>query len=86
MVQSVLREWTLTKLTFDDFDREHRIGNECLSEAAWAARLGADDTPALVLFRPDGSIMARNTGFVPPAGLIEILSVASFSLSNNALR
>ena len=71
-----LGRFVRTRLSFDDYDRMHRIGDYKLSEAAWAARLGAESTPALIVLAPDGSILARYTGFVPPDGLRTILGAA----------
>ncbi len=73
-VRNQLRRWTLSALTIDDFDRLHRVGPYQLSEAAWATRLGIDTTPSFVLLRPDGSILARHTGFLPPDGLLTLLA------------
>ena len=75
-VAARLGRFARTKLTFDDYDRTHRLGAYRLSEAAWAAHLGAETTPALIVLAPDGSILARQTGFLPPAGLLPILDAA----------
>ena len=75
-VAAHLRRFARAKLVFDDYDRTHRLGEYRLSEAAWAAHLGAEATPALILLAPDGAILARRTGFLPPDGLLPILDAA----------
>ena len=75
-VAARLSRFARAKLVFDDYDRTHRLGDYRLSEAAWAAHLGAEATPALILLAPDGSILARQTGFLPPTGLLKILDAA----------
>ena len=75
-VAARLGRFARAKLTFDDYDRTHRLGDYRLSEAAWAARLGAETTPALIVLAPDGSFLTRQIGFLPPAGLLAILDAA----------
>lgn len=82
-VLRMLRGWSLVKLTFDDHDRIHRVGPYRLSEAAWASRFGADSTPALVFVAPDGGILARRIGFVPPEGLMQLLAAGQAALEGN---
>lgn len=71
-----LSRFALARLTFDDHERHQRLGPYRLSEAAWAARLGADATPTLVFLAPDGAVLGRHTGFLPPAGLLPLLDAA----------
>ncbi len=71
-----LGRFARAKLVFDDHDRTHRLGGHRLSEAAWAAHLGAETTPTLIVLAPDGSILVRQAGFLPPAGLLTILDAA----------
>lgn len=71
-----LAQMALARLTIDDRDATHRVGPYRRSEAAWAARLGAEATPTLVLLAPDGAVLARHTGFLPPDGLLSILDAA----------
>lgn len=71
-----LGRFALARLGFDDRDRHQRVGPYRLSEAEWARRLGAETTPTLVLLAPDGSVLGRHTGFLPPAGLLPILDAA----------
>ncbi|MEO0559010.1 MAG: thioredoxin family protein [Bacteroidota bacterium] len=75
-VQARLARFALAQLTFDDRDRQHRIGPYRRSEAEWARRFGASATPTLVLLSPDGSVLGRHTGFLPPEGLLPILDAA----------
>lgn len=72
-VEARLRRFARATLTFDDYDRTHRLGAYRLSEAEWAARLGAEATPALIVLSPNGEVLMRQQGFLPPAGLIPIL-------------
>ena len=72
-IAATLRRFALGELTFDDHDQTHRIGDYRLNEAAWAAHLGAESTPALIFLGPDGAVLARQHGFLPPAGLMPIL-------------
>ncbi len=71
-----LRRFAQARLTIDDFDSVQRLGAYRLSEAAWAARLGAETTPALIVLAPDGAILARHSGYVPAGGLVSILDAA----------
>lgn len=71
-----LARFSLTRLTIDDHDRMHRVGPYRLSEADWAARLGAERTPTLILLSPDGAILGRQTGWLPPSLLAPILDAA----------
>ncbi|WP_412070518.1 thioredoxin family protein [Rubrivirga sp. IMCC43871] len=75
-VAARLAQFALAELTIDDHDRHHRVGPYRLSEAAWAARLGADATPTLVVLAPDGAVLGRHTGFLPPEGLLPLLDAA----------
>ena len=75
-VRTRLDRFALARLTFDDRDRRQRVGPHRLSEAEWAARLGADATPCLVFLSPQGAVLGRHTGFLPPAGLTPILDAA----------
>lgn len=68
-----LRRFARAVLTFDDDDRMHRIGAYRLSEAAWAARLGARSTPTLIFLSSDGAVLGRHTGFLPPEALVPLL-------------
>ncbi len=76
VVAERLRRFAQARITIDDFDSVQRLGGYRLSEAAWAARLGAETTPELILLAPDGAILARRSGFVPAAGLVSILDAA----------
>lgn len=71
-----LHRFAQARLTIDDFDNVQRIGRYRLSEAAWAARIGADTTPALIVLAPGGAILARHKGYVPARGLVTILDAA----------
>ena len=71
-----LDRYALARLTLDDRDRHHRVGDYRLSEAEWAVRLGAAATPSLILLAPDGAVLGRHTGFLPPDGLLPILDAA----------
>lgn len=71
-----LDRFARARLAFDDRDRMQRLGPYRLSEADWAARLGAEATPTLVLLAPDGAVLGRHTGFLPPAGLLPLLDAA----------
>lgn len=64
-------EWTT--LTIDNTDRQHRVGSYKHSEAAWASHLGIVSTPGLVFMQPDGSVMSRHTGYLPPEELLPYL-------------
>ncbi len=75
-VRARLDRFALSRLMLDDRDRQHRVGPQRLSEAEWAARLGAEATPTLVFLAPDGSVLGRHTGFLPPRGLLPILDAA----------
>ncbi|MEM1269494.1 MAG: thioredoxin family protein [Bacteroidota bacterium] len=72
-VAARLGQFALAQLTIDERDRTHRVGPYRLSEAEWAARLGAETTPTLVFLAPDGSVLGRHTGFLPAEGLLPIL-------------
>lgn len=71
-----LGRFALARLTIDDHDREHRVGPYRLSEAGWAARLGAEATPTLVLLAPDGAVLGRHQGFLSPTLLLPLLDAA----------
>lgn len=71
-----LDRFALAQLAIDDRDRRHRVGPYRLTEADWADRLGAEGTPTLVLLAPDGAVLARHTGYLPPEGLLPILDAA----------
>ncbi|MEM1117011.1 MAG: thioredoxin family protein [Bacteroidota bacterium] len=75
-VASRLGAFARAELTIDDRDRTHRVGPYRLSEAEWAARLGAETTPTLVLLDADGAVLGRHTGFLPPDGLRAVLDAA----------
>ncbi len=75
-----LNGFALARLTLDAYDDYVTVGGYRLSEADWAARLGADATPTLILLAPDGSILGRHTGFLPPDGLAPILDAVAISL------
>lgn len=75
-VANRLGRFALATLVIDDHDREHRVGPYRLSEADWAARLGAEGTPTLVLLAPDGAVLARQRGFLTPDLLLPILDAA----------
>lgn len=79
-VDARLDRFALARLTIDDHDRTHRVGPYRLTEAAWAARLGAAATPTLVLLGPDGAVLGRVAGFVPPDVLLSILDAAQASV------
>lgn len=68
-----LRRFVRARLTIDDFDSVQRLGRYRLSEAAWAARIGVDTTPALVVLAPGGAVLVRYRGYVPAKGLLTIL-------------
>jgi len=71
-----LAQFSKAELTFDDRDTKHRVGPYRLSEADWAKRLGASSTPTLVVLSPDGGVLGRHTGFLPPDGVLPILDAA----------
>lgn len=75
-VEARLAQFALARLTIDDRDRTHRVGPYRLSEAAWAERLGAASTPTLVLLGPDGAVLGRHAGTLPPSGLLPLLGAA----------
>ena len=75
-VRARLGRFACAQLAFDDRDRQHRVGAYKLSEAEWSARLGAEATPTLVLLDPDGAVLGRSVGFLPPDGLLPILDAA----------
>lgn len=71
-----LNGFALARLSLDAYDDFVAVGDYRLSEAGWAARLGADATPTLILLSPDGAILGRQTGFLPADGLAPILDAA----------
>ena len=75
-VRMRLAQLSLARLTLDEYDRTHRISKYRLSEADWATRLGAVSTPTLIFLAPDGTVLARHQGFVPPEGLATLLDAA----------
>ena len=75
-VAAWLDRFALARLTVDDRDRGHRVDGRRLSEAGWAAHLGADATPTLVWLSPDGAVLGRHTGYLPPEGLLPVLDAA----------
>lgn len=83
-VSAALNRFALARLTVDDRDRVQVVGPYRLSEAEWAARLGADATPTLVLLAPDGAVLGRHTGFLPPSGLLPLLAAALADASSDA--
>lgn len=80
-VELRLRRFAQARLTIDDFDSVQRLGAYRLSEAAWAARIGAESTPALIVLAPGGAILARHSGYVPARGLVSILDAALAELA-----
>lgn len=72
-IRLLLEGFVLARLTIDDHDRMHRAGPYRLSEAGWAARLGAESTPTLVFLSSEGAHLGRSLGFLPPEGLLPIL-------------
>lgn len=75
-VQVRLARFARARLTIDDHDRRHHLAGWRLSEAEWAAHYGAEATPTLVFLAPDGSVLGRQSGFLPPSGLLPILDAA----------
>lgn len=75
-VAARLAQFARARLSFDDGDHVQRVGPYRLTEAAWAARLGAEATPTLVFLAPDGAVLGRHTGFLPPSGLLPVLEAA----------
>lgn len=71
-----LARFVRARLTIDEHERTLRVAGYRLSEAEWAERLGAQATPSIVLLGPDGRLLGRHTGFLPPAGLLPILDAA----------
>lgn len=80
-----LGRFARAKLTFDDADRTHRLGGYRRSEAEWSAHLGATSTPTLILLAPDGALLARHPGFLPPEGLLTLLDAALQAHTNTHL-
>ncbi|MEM1128606.1 MAG: thioredoxin fold domain-containing protein [Bacteroidota bacterium] len=68
-VEPLLNQVERARLTFDDHDTLHRVGDVTQSEAAWAAHYGATATPTLVLLQPDGQVITRLTGTPDAEGL-----------------
>lgn len=75
-VAARLERFARARLTFDAYDDFVTVGGYRLSEADWSARLGAASTPTLIVLTPDGAVLGRHTGFLPPAGLLPILDAA----------
>jgi thioredoxin-related protein len=71
-----LGRFARARIAIDAHDTYHTVGGYRLSEADWAARLGAATTPTLVLLGPDGALLGRHIGFVPPQALAPILDAA----------
>lgn len=76
-VEARLACFARARLTADDHERQQRVGPYLLSEAGWAARLGAQATPTLVFLDRDGAVLGRHTGYLPPDGLLSILDAAA---------
>ncbi|MEM0962671.1 MAG: thioredoxin family protein [Bacteroidota bacterium] len=85
-VQARLAQVALARLTVDDRDRQLRVGPYRLSEAEWAERLGAVGTPTLIALAPDGSVLGRHTGFLPPDGILPLLDAALADVARTDLR
>jgi thioredoxin-related protein len=74
------------RLGLNAYDAPVRVGGYRMSEADWAARLGATSTPTLILLSSDGAVLARHTGFLPPDGLAPLLDAVLISTSHRSPR
>lgn len=83
LVARAMRAFVPVELTIDDWDRKQRIGPYRLTEAAWSERLGAAETPTLLVLTSDLQVLGRHTGFLPPEGLLPILNAAARAASNH---
>ncbi|MDX1531816.1 MAG: thioredoxin family protein [Rhodothermales bacterium] len=75
-VRGRLARFALARLDFDDRESAQQVGPYRLSPAAWAERLGAEATPALVFLTADGAVLGRVAGFLEPAALLPLLDAA----------
>lgn len=59
----LMKRFILTRLDFDDHDAPVKSGSIGVSPFERSLLLGAQATPAIVLLAPDGTLIARSTGY-----------------------
>ena len=72
-VRDRLTRFVPSRLNIQDQDQTHRVAGRRMTESQWAAHLGVASTPAVVALAPDGSVLFRYAGFLPPAEFLLLL-------------